>query len=359
MTIRTAIVGVGNCASSLVQTLAVARAGDPLEGVTHPLVGGYSVADIEIVAAFDVDARKVGQDVADAVFAEPNCTTQYVPVPQLGIDVTPGVPLDGIANGMRSVVPVTATCDSMSVEQVTGTLEAQQAEIVLIFLPVGAVAAAEAYARAALAAGCSLINFTPTPIATSNGWATLFEEAGQALLGDDTKSQIGSTVVHRALLSLLTERGIRITESYQINAGGNSDFKNMIDPVRAAHKVKTKLASLQQFASGASIAAGPNGCIPHLRDHKVGYIHIDGTGLLGMSVSLEVKLQVEDSPNAAAVAVNAVRAARVAIDRQIRGTVDAACAHLFKNPPCPMSDADATRSFDEFAACEDGSGTAP
>lgn len=347
--IRVAIVGVGNCAASLVQAVHAASFNEELPGITHPLIGKYRVADIDFAAAFDVDSRKVGRDIAEAILAEPNCTTRYVEVPPNGVAVSPGMPLDGVPDHPATLINVGSYCRSTSIADVEAILRDTETEIALIFLPVGAARAADAYATAALRAGCSLINFTPARLATSKEWSDRFKEAGRVLLGDDTKSQIGSTVVHRALLSLLKQQGIRVTGSYQLNVGGNADFKNMEDPNRAAYKVATKRAALVNLIDDdVPIMGGPNGYMPHLRDFKSGYISIDGIGLLGMPVSIEVKLSVEDSPNAAAVAVNAIRLARLAADYGCSGTVDPVCAQLFKNPPYSMSDADAVRSFEAF-----------
>jgi myo-inositol-1-phosphate synthase len=347
--IKVAIVGVGNCAASLVQTIHAASSDEELVGITHPLIGKYRVADIELAAAFDVDSRKVGQDLAEAIFAEPNCTTRYVDVPPAEVTVSPGMALDGVSDQLRSLVRVGSSCNSTSIVDIEKVLRDTETEMVLIFLPVGAARAADAYATAAIRAACSLINFTPARLATSKQWSDRFAKAGKVLLGDDTKSQLGSTVVHRALLSLLQQQGVRVTGSYQLNVGGNADFKNMEDPDRAAYKVTTKRAALVNLVGDdVPITGGPNGYMQHLRDFKSGYISIDGTGLLGMPVSIEVKLRVEDSPNAAAVAVNAIRLARLASDYGCSGTIDAVCAQLFKNPPYPMSDAEAYRSFEAF-----------
>jgi myo-inositol-1-phosphate synthase len=341
---------VGNCASTLVQALSAAHRGDVLAGITHLDVDGYAVGDIDVVSAFDVDSGKVGRDLSEAVYAEPNCTTRYVEVPWTGVPVSPGMALDGVSAPMQDVVRVAPECNSTSVADVARVLAETSTRIILLYVPVGAERAASAYASAALAAGCSLVNFTPAELATSRDWPLQFEKAGKVLLGDDTKSQIGSTVIHRALLSLLRAQGVDVVHTYQVNVGGNTDFKNMKDPERAASKVRTKLAALHAVSGEdrVPIVATPTEYIPALRDFKTGYIVIEGTGLLGMPVSIEVTLRVEDSPNAAAVAVNAIRVGQVAEDRGLSGTVDSVCALLFKNPPRPMEDAEAARAFDAF-----------
>jgi myo-inositol-1-phosphate synthase len=347
--IRVAVVGVGNCASSLAQTVYAASSDDELAGITHPLVGKYHVSDIEFSAAFDVDDRKIGLDMADAISAEPNCTTRYVEVEPTRVMVSPGMALDGVPDHLRDFISVRSDCSSTSVDDVEAVLRETETEMVLIFLPVGASRAAEAYATAALQAGCSLVNFTPARLATSKEWADRFHRSGRVLLGDDTKSQVGSTVVHRALLTLLQQQGVQVTGSYQLNVGGNADFRNMEDPDRAADKVQTKRAALVNLVGDkVPITGGPSGYMPYLHDFKSGYISIEGVGLLGMPVSIEVKLRVEDSPNAAAVAVNAIRVARLAGDYGLSGAIDPVCAQLFKNPPCPMTDAEAARSFEAF-----------
>lgn len=357
--IRVGVVGVGNCASSLLQTVAATRAGGNLTGITHPHIGGYGVMDIEFTAAFDVDSRKISRDLSEAIFAPPNCTTHYVDVPPTGVTVSAGVTLDGVPTRMQDIIEVAPACDTVSPADVASVLRQTATELVLIFLPVGASQAADAYAAAVLEAGCSLINFTPARLATSSHWARRFGAAGKVLLGDDTKSQLGSTVVHRALLSLMRQRGIEVDHTYQLNVGGNADFKNMKDPERAGAKARTKLAALREAAGdvsdGLSIVATPSEYVPALRDFKNGHIEIHGTGLLGMQVSIEVKLSVEDSPNAAAVAVDAIRIARVCEDRGFCGAIASVCAQMFKDPPRPMDDSEATAAFDAFVESSDAS----
>ncbi|MEV4539009.1 inositol-3-phosphate synthase [Asanoa sp. NPDC049518] len=348
--IRTALVGVGSCASSLVQAVHLSREHSDASGVAHPLFGGYRIGEIEIVAAFDVDRRKVGKDLAHAIFAEPNCATRFSDVPFAGVTVAPGPLADGVSPGLGALVQP-GPADEATPADVAAELKRSAAEVLVVYLPVGATQASRLYAVAALESGCALINCTPAPLATDPHWAHEFADRGLPLLGDDIKSQFGSTALHRALVSLITRRGGSIDSSYQLNAGGNADFANMLQPDIASHKRHTKHAALDEFGLGAdALSVGPSGYIAHLGDRKVGYINIVGRGLMGAPFSIEVKLEVEDSPNSAGVVVDAVRAARVALDRGVAGPIDEASAALFKNPSSHLPDDAAFAALDRWAA---------
>ena len=348
--IRAALVGVGSCASSLVQAIHLSRENPDTTGVAHPVFGGHLITDISVVAAFDVDRRKIGQDLADAIFAEPNRATWFTDVPPTGVVVTAGPLADGVSRALESVVHVDAAHDATTAD-VVAELKRCDAEVVVLYLPVGATEAAGLYAAAALEGGCALVNCTPAPLATDPHWAQQFAEHGLPLLGDDVKSQFGSTAFHRALLGLIRQRGGSVESSYQLNAGGNTDFLNMRQPEVAVHKRRTKRASLTDFdLDPDALSVGPSDYIPHLQDRKVGYINIVGRGLMGARFSIEMKLEVEDSPNSAGVVVDAVRAARVALDRGLAGPIGEPSAALFKNPPEPLSDVEALAALDRWAA---------
>lgn len=353
--IRTALVGVGNCSSSLIQAIHVSRKEPDAIGVAYPLFGGYEIGDIEVVVAFDVDRRKVGKDLAHAIFAEPNCATQFSDVPFTGVMVTPGPQADGVSPALDALVR-TGPVNEATVSSVTAELKRRQAHVVVLYLPVGATEASRLYAMAALEAGCALVNCTPAPLAADAHWAQEFTNRGLPLLGDDVKSQFGSTALHRALVGLIVRRGGSVESSYQLNAGGNADFLNMRQPEIASHKRHTKRASLKEFGlDPGALSVGPSDYIAHLGDRKVGYINIVGHGIMGARFSVEVKLEVEDSPNSAGVVVDAIRAARVALDRGLGGPIGEPSAALFKNPPDHLSDDDALAALDRWAASENGS----
>ena len=352
--IRTALVGVGNCSSSLVQAIHCTPKDPDAGGVAHPLFGGYQIGDIEVVAAFDVDSRKVGEDLAHAIFAVPNCATRFSDVPFTGVTVAPGPLADGVSPMLEALVR-TGPVDEANVASVAAELKRCHAQVVVIYLPVGASEAARLYATAALEAGCALVNCTPAPLATDAHCAQEFTNRGLPLLGDDLKSQFGSTALHRALVGLIVRRGGSVDSSYQLNVGGNTDFLNMRQPEIASHKRHTKHVSLQEFGIDPdALSVGPSDYVAHLGDHKVGYINIAGQGIMGAKFSVEVKLEVEDSPNAAGVVVDAIRAARVALDRGLAGPIGEPSAALFKNPPDHLSDDDAFAALERWAVSTNG-----
>jgi len=349
--VRVAIAGVGNCASSLVQAVTAARTAPGGPGVTHPVIGGYGVADIEFVAAFDVDERKLDTDLADAIGAAPNCTSSYLKVPPTGVTVGCGPLADGVGSLTADVVQVSASAETASFEQVSEVLRATRADVLISYMPVGAAKATTGYAGAALAAGVAFVNCNPEVVATDPAWQERFAAAGVPLLGDDIKSQLGATTLHRTLIDLCTSRGAVVDRTYQLNVGGNTDFLNMRDPERASSKRASKMSALRtRLGEGAEFGAGPSDYVPHLSDRKVAYITLEGRSLLGMPFTIEAKLSVEDSPNSAGIAVDAVRAAKVAADRGLGGPVDEVCAYLFKAPPRPRDDADADATMTRFCA---------
>ena len=349
--IRAALVGVGSCASSLVQAIHLS----PREPGHHrrrpPGFRRHRITDISVAAAFDVDRRKIGQDLADAIFAEPNRATWFTDVPPTGVVVTAGPLADGVSRALESMVHVDATHDATTADVVAEGSSGATRRSWSSTCPSAPPRLPGGMRRRRWTAGCALVNCTPAPLATDPQWAEQFAEHGLPLLGDDVKSQFGSTAFHRALLGLIRQRGGSVESSYQLNAGGNTDFLNMRQPDVAVHKRRTKRASLTDFdIDPDALSVGPSDYIAHLQDRKVGYINIVGRGLMGARFSIEMKLEVEDSPNSAGVVVDAVRAARVALDRGLAGPIGEPSAALFKNPPEPLSDVEALAALDRWAA---------
>lgn len=349
MGIKVALIGVGNCASSLVQAVEAAKKGVLKVGVSHKIIGSYKVEDIEFSAAFDVDERKVNMDISEAIFEEPNCTTRYIEVSKKNVYVSCGKLLDGISSHMTDIVRVSNMAKQVSIESIIETLKNTHTDVVVSYLPVGSNEAAEFYARAAAEAGCGFINCMPSKIATSEMFQKLFKEKQLPLLGDDIKSQIGSTAIHRAIIDLLQKKGAQIDRTYQLNIGGNTDFKNMRDSERSKTKKHTKEASLKcLFKNDVDLGVGPSDYVPHLKDFKVGYIQIEGTSLLGMPFSIDLKLKVEDSPNSAGVAINAIRSIKYALDKKRIGVLNDICPYFFKNPPIHEEENKLFQAFENF-----------
>ncbi len=349
--IRTAIAGVGNCASSLVQAISYCSAkGDEAVGVSFPVLGGYRPEDIRIVAGFDVDARKVGHRIGEAVLAEPNCTEVFwSKLRDQDAPVHRGPDLDGVSAFMRNQPPEVSFLPSdrpaLSAEQVIEVLKAAEAEVLIIFLPVGSARAVEFYADCALRAGCAVVNGIPVFLASNPAWAKKFADAGLPLIGDDFKAQFGATVVHRTLAHLADLRGVKIDRTYQLNVGGNTDFMNMMDMDRLAMKRESKTEAVQTAMDNrledGNIRIGPSDYIPWLHDRKVAYVRLEGRLLGGARTSVEMRLEVEDSPNAAAMAISAIRCARIARDKGLSGAIADASAFLFKHPPVQVDDPEA------------------
>lgn len=327
---KIAIVGVGNCCCSLAQAISAIR-GDLYDH--HSEVPGHCGAGaIDIVAAFDVDKGKVGTPFKSAIFSKPNCTSTYFAVDSWDFAVSAGILADGLDGPLSNVVEPCSESRSVAPEDITQSLRASGAEIVVLYLPVGSQRAADAYASAALAADCALVNCTPAVLANSSEWRDRFSKRNLVLLGDDMKSHIGSTAFHQLILGFLKSKGIQATQTYQLNVGGNTDFLNMRDLDRSRRKRNTKAQSLESFLpAGIKAGVGPSDFIPHLKDRKVGYIRVEGTAYLGMPFNLEMRLEVEDSPNAAPIALDSI----LLVDRLRRGAnVDLAsiCGRLFKAP---------------------------
>jgi myo-inositol-1-phosphate synthase len=349
--VRVGIIGVGNCASSLTQGLTYYRDADgnePIPGLMHPDLGGYRIADIEIVSAFDVADTKVGKDVAEAIYARPNNTHRFADVAPIGVTVQRGPTLDGIGRYLADTVIESEA----PVVDVAAALKASGTEVLISYLPVGSEAASKFYAQAALDAGCAFVNCIPSFIASDEGWRKKFEARGVPIVGDDIKSQVGATIVHRVLANLFRERGVRLDHTYQLNFGGNTDFQNMLERDRLYSK---KISKTQAVASQLDIPlapedihVGPSDHVPWLTDRKFAYIRLEGTTFGGVPLSTEVKLEVWDSPNSAGVVIDAVRCAKLALDRGIGGALVGPSSYFMKSPPQQFTDAEARERTEAF-----------
>lgn len=352
--IRLAIVGVGNCASSLVQGLQYYAQGGH-SGLIEDNIGGYAVGDIEVVAAFDVDVRKVGKPLAEALRSAPNCTPWFVSeLSHQGPVVQMGPILDGVAAHMADHDPnvsfVPAEHEAVDVVEV---LRQAQADVLVSYLPVGSELAARHYAEACLSAGVAMVNCMPVFIASNPEWAERFRQAGLPIVGDDIKSQLGATIVHRTLTQLFAERGITVKRSYQLNTGGNTDFLNMLSQERLRSKRISKteaVSSVLPEGSEADLHIGPSDYVPWLKDNKLCFLRIEGEGFAGQPIELELKLSVTDSPNSAGCAMDAIRYCAAARDRGLSGPIEAASACFMKRPPVQLSLEDARRGTAELLA---------
>lgn len=355
--VRVGLIGVGNCASSFVQGLQYyggANSNEPVPGLMNLEVGTYHVRDVEIASAFDVSADKVGCDVADAIWAKPNNTAKFAEVPPTGVQVQRGPLLDGIGQYLRGDIAVGDVPEA----NVGDILKQSRTDVVVSYLPVGSQQATEWYAARALEAGCAFVNCIPVFIASNRDWQRRFEQAGLPLIGDDIKSQVGATIVHRVLANLFRERGVRLDRTYQLNFGGNADFKNMLERERLVSKKISKTQSVtSQFdvpLAADDIHVGPSDHVPWLTDRKWAYIRLEGTTFGGVSLNMEVKLEVWDSPNSAGVVIDAVRCAKLAKDRGIGGALIAPSSYFMKSPPRQFTDGEARRRTMEFIATAAG-----
>ncbi len=357
--IRIAIAGVGNCASSLLQGLRYyatphVNNGRSVRGLLHPRIGPYAPSDIQVVAAFDVDARKVGKPLEAACTAQPNCTTRFIPrFPRYGVRVQMGPVLDGIASHMRQYPTAqTFVVSKARPVDIAGALKRSGAEVLLNYLPVGSQRATEAYANACLEAGVSLLNCIPVFIASDRRWAARFAARGISLVGDDVKGQVGATILHRALAKLFLERGAAIDRTYQLNVGGNTDFLNMLNRDRLKLKKISKTEAVQSILlkrlDSADIHIGPSDYVPWQRDRKVCFLRIEGRGFGDCPIELEARLSVEDSPNSAGMTIDAVRCLRLARDRHLGGPLLSISAWTMKHPPQPMPDDQASQLVEAF-----------
>jgi myo-inositol-1-phosphate synthase len=360
--IRAAIIGVGNCASALIQGTFYYKNVDESEfvpGVSHVVIGGYHIGDIEWVAAFDVSKHKVGKDLAEAIFAPPNVTPKFAPIPEkLGVTVSPGPVLDGVAPHMRErFAPIEK---EVTLGEVVDVLKESKADVVINFLPVGSEKATRFYAEAALEAGVAFINGMPVFIAsdTKEGWPQKFQEKGIPLTGDDIKGQLGATVLHRTLVRLMHMRGVKVEETYQLNIGGNTDFENMLVEERLKSKRISKTEAVtsvlpygRELAEKGKVRIGPSDYVPFLGNTKIAYIYIKGTAFGGFPVTIETKLTVDDKSMFAGAMIDAIRGTKIAKDRGIGGPLISVSAPFFKHPPVQApSDEIAMQWFEEFIA---------
>jgi len=349
--IRVAIIGVGNCASALVQGVEYyknAKEDETVPGLMHVNFGGYHVRDIKFVAAFEVDQRKIGKDLAEAIFAKPNCCAKFADVPCLSVKVLPGPILDGVAEHMKEPFNVYDEREIKPVN-VSNVLKETGAEILINYLPVGSYNATRFYAQAALDAGCAFINCIPEFIASDPIWARKFEDKGLPVAGDDVKSQLGATILHRNLVKLCIDRGVLVDETYQLNIGGNTDFLNMTVEERLKTKRISKteaVTSLVPYKLPTRI--GPSDYVPFLGDKKICYITLKGRKFGNLPVTITAKLEVEDSPNSAGVVIDVIRAVKLALDRKIAGPLISISSYAFKHPPVQVPDSIAKEWVEEF-----------
>ncbi len=351
MAVRVAIVGVGNCAASLVQGVEYYKDADPahkVPGLMHVQLGPYHVRDIEFVAAFDVDAKKVGTDLAEAIGASENNTINIADVPPTGITVQRGHTLDGLGKYYREIV---TESDEAPVDVVAALRDAQ-VDVLVCYLPVGSEDAAQFYAQCAIDAGVAFVNALPVFIASDPVWAKKFEDAGVPIIGDDIKSQVGATITHRVMAKLFEDRGVELLRTYQLNFGGNMDFMNMLERTRLISKKISKTQSvtsqIPHEMAKSDVHIGPSDHVPWLDDRKWAYIRLEGRSFGDVPLNAELKLEVWDSPNSAGVIIDAVRAAKIALDRGIGGPLLAASSYFMKSPPVQYADHDAHASVEAF-----------
>ena len=351
--INVAIVGLGNCSSSLVQGVHFyrdAREDESVPGLMHVSLGGYHVRDVNFVAAFDIDANKVGKDISEAIFAPPNNTFKFADVPTTGVRVSRGMTHDGVGKYLKDVIPKApgATADIVQI------LKDTQAHVVVNFLPVGSEEATKWYVEQVLAAGCAMVNCIPVFIAREQYWQQRFSDRGLPIIGDDIKSQLGSTIIHRVLTRLFRDRGVRLDRTYQLNFGGNTDFLNMLERERLISKKISKtnaVASQIDYEMPAGdIHIGPSDLVPWLEDRKWAHIRMEGTTFGNVPLNIDLKLEVWDSPNSAGVVIDAIRCCKLALDRGLAGSLDQPSAYFMKSPPVQYTDEQAREMVEEFIA---------
>jgi myo-inositol-1-phosphate synthase len=349
--IRVAIVGVGNCANSLVQGVTYykdAAIDQEIPGLMHAVIGDYHINNIKFVAAFDVDAKKVGLDLADAIWASENNTIKFSQVAKSGVTVERGVTLDGLGKYYKETI---AESPSAPID-VVARLKAEEVDVLICYLPVGSEEAAKYYAQCAIDAGCAFVNALPVFIASDPIWAKKFEDAGLPIVGDDIKSQVGATITHRIMAKLFQDRGVHLDRTYQLNVGGNMDFKNMLERDRLESKKISKTNSvtsqLDHDMGAKNVHIGPSDYIPWLDDRKWAYVRLEGRAFGDVPLSLEYKLEVWDSPNSAGVIIDALRCAKLGLDRKIGGALLAPSSYFMKTPPVQYTDEQAHNAVEEF-----------
>ena len=354
--VRVAIIGVGNCASSLVQGVEFYRNADPGEqvpGLMHVDLGGYQPRDIEFSAAFDISAAKVGLDLAEAIFAEPNNTIRFASVPALGVKVHRGMTHDGLGAYLKDVI----VKSEAATDDIVGILKATRTDVVVSYLPVGSEMATKWYVEQILEAGCAFVNCIPVFIANSEYWQKRFIKAGVPIIGDDIKSQVGATITHRVLTRLFMDRGVRLDRTYQLNFGGNTDFLNMLERERLESKKISKTnavtSMLDYDLDPDDVHVGPSDHVPWLEDRKWCYIRMEGTTYGDVPLNAELKLEVWDSPNSAGVITDAIRCLKLGLDRGLKGTLVAPSSYFMKSPPVQIHDDIARERVEAFIRGED------
>lgn len=351
--IRVAIVGVGNCANSLVQGVEYykdAAVDQEIPGLMHAVVGGYHINNVKFVAAFDVDAKKVGLDLADAIWASENNTIKFSNVAKSGVEVLRGKTLDGLGRYYKETIE-----ESKAPEvDVVSVLKEEAVDVLICYLPVGSEEAAKFYAQCAIDAGCAFVNALPVFIASNPEWAKKFEDAGLPIVGDDIKSQVGATITHRIMAKLFQDRGVHLDRTYQLNVGGNMDFKNMLERDRLESKKISKTNSvtsqLDHDMGYKNVHIGPSDYIPWLDDRKWAYVRLEGRAFGDVPLNLEYKLEVWDSPNSAGVIIDALRCAKIGLDRKIGGALLSPSSYFMKTPPVQYTDVQAQDKTEAFIA---------
>jgi myo-inositol-1-phosphate synthase len=349
--VRVAIVGVGNCASSLVQGVRYYSDASPKQtvpGLMHVNLGGYHISDIEFVAAFDIDKKKVGLDLSEAIFAAPNNTVKFSDVPAIGVKVQRGMTHDGIGKYLADIVQKAPGETS----DVVGILKKTKADVVVSYLPVGSEEATKWYVEQALAAGVGFVNCIPVFIAREPYWQKRFEDKNLPIIGDDIKSQVGATIIHRVLARLFRDRGVKLERTYQLNFGGNTDFLNMLERDRLMSKKISKTRSvtsqLDYDVGAENVHIGPSDYVPWLHDRKWAYIRLEGRSFGDVPLNVELKLEVHDSPNSAGIVIDAVRCIKLALDRGIGGALEGPSSYFMKSPPVQYSDSEARQLVEAF-----------
>jgi myo-inositol-1-phosphate synthase len=351
--VRVAIIGVGNCANSLLQGVEYYKDAPDDEfvpGLMHVDLGGYHVRDIEFTAAFDVTTEKVGKDLSEAIWAYPNDTYRFAEVPKTGVKVSRGMTHDGLGKYLAQVVEKVPG----ETDDVAGILRETGTDVVVNYLPVGSEMATKWYTEQILDAGCALVNCMPVFIGREHYWQRRFEQAGVPVIGDDIKSQVGATITHRVLTSLFRERGVKLDRTMQLNVGGNSDFLNMLERERLESKKISKtnaVTSMLEYDMGEqNVHVGPSDYVPWLTDRKWAYIRMEGSGFGGVPLNVELKLEVWDSPNSAGIVIDAVRLAKLALNNGIAGALEGPSAYLMKSPPKQIVDDEAYEAVERFIA---------
>ena len=349
--IRVAIVGVGNCANSLVQGVTYykdAALDQEIPGLMHAVVGGYHINNVKFVAAFDVDAKKVGLDLSEAIWASENNTIKFSDVAKIGVPVQRGVTLDGLGKYYKETIQESPAAPV----DVVAVLKEEQVDVLICYLPVGSEEAAKYYAQCAIDAGCAFVNALPVFIASDPVWAKKFEDAGLPIVGDDIKSQVGATITHRIMAKLFQDRGVHLDRTYQLNVGGNMDFKNMLERDRLESKKISKTNSvtsqLDHDMGAKNVHIGPSDYIPWLDDRKWAYVRLEGRAFGDVPLNLEYKLEVWDSPNSAGVIIDALRCAKIGLDRKIGGALLSPSSYFMKTPPVQYTDEQAHTKVEDF-----------